>query len=83
LEDLSSDERFEQSKEVLIPESIDLFSRICKNLRDGMSMLEIATISPVRSADPRQLLLPGIELQGAGLAEAPQSIKRRPQELWM
>ena len=42
-----------------------------------MSMLEIATISPVRSADPRQLLLPGIELRGAGLAEAPQSIKRR------
>ena len=76
LEDLTSSEQFEQPKETLIQENIALFTRICKNFRDGASLLDLATVRPVRSADPRQLLLPGIGLRPAGLPATPQAVRR-------
>ncbi|HXO43715.1 MAG TPA: hypothetical protein VN999_19865 [Thermoanaerobaculia bacterium] len=78
-EDLSYSERFEEPKETLIPESLALFARICRQYRAGVNLLDLATLPPVRSAYPRQLLLPGFEPLRAGLP-LPQSSRRRASD---
>lgn len=75
-EDLASGEQFEQTKEALIQDNIALFSRICKGFRDGANLLQLATVSPIHSTDPRQLLLPGIGLRTAESPTAPQAVRR-------